>query len=192
MNNVQSYKTPNLTIIDGQVKTTSVAIAELFGKNHKDVLRAIDNLECSTEFAGRNFALSSYRGMDNAGVRCFDITRDGMVFLIMGFTGQNAAMFKEAYILAFNKMEAELLELRLPRKARKPRQIQQPRGLNARQHTILSCLGSGKMHVDEWRVKAYAIIGGSQNTNKTAFRDSRLRLLELGKVNTHDGFYWIL
>jgi len=111
MKTVQSYKTPNLTIVNGQVKTTSVAIAELFSKNHKDVLRAIDNLECSIEFAGRNFAPSSYRGLDNAEARCFDITRDGMVFLIMGFTGQNAARFKEAYIMAFNKMEAELSRL---------------------------------------------------------------------------------
>ncbi|MGK5722010.1 Rha family transcriptional regulator, partial [Proteus mirabilis] len=30
------------------------------------------------------------------------------VFLVMGFTGKKAAQFKEAYIAAFNRMEAEL------------------------------------------------------------------------------------
>lgn len=36
------------------------------------------------------------------------MTRDGFTFLAMGFTGPRAAVFKEAYIQAFNKMEAEL------------------------------------------------------------------------------------
>ena len=36
------------------------------------------------------------------------ITRDGFVFLVMGFTGKTAAKFKEAYIRAFNVMEERL------------------------------------------------------------------------------------
>lgn len=36
------------------------------------------------------------------------ITRDGFVFLAMGFTGKEAAQWKEAYIEAFNAMEAAL------------------------------------------------------------------------------------
>lgn len=36
------------------------------------------------------------------------MTRDGFVFLVMGFTGKMAAKFKEAYIKAFNAMEAML------------------------------------------------------------------------------------
>jgi hypothetical protein len=36
------------------------------------------------------------------------ITRDGFVFLAMGFTGTKAAQFKEAYINAFNQMEKQL------------------------------------------------------------------------------------
>ena len=35
------------------------------------------------------------------------MTRDGFTFLAMGFTGPRAAVFKEAYIEAFNKMEAD-------------------------------------------------------------------------------------
>jgi hypothetical protein len=40
---------------------------------------------------------------------CYRLTRDGFVFLAMGFTGKDAAQWKEAYITAFNKMEQELL-----------------------------------------------------------------------------------
>ena len=36
------------------------------------------------------------------------MTRDGFTFLAMGFTGKVAAQFKEAYINAFNEMEAML------------------------------------------------------------------------------------
>ncbi|WP_250134786.1 Rha family transcriptional regulator, partial [Pseudomonas aeruginosa] len=32
---------------DGQVVTTSLKVAERFGKRHDNVLRAIDNLDCS-------------------------------------------------------------------------------------------------------------------------------------------------
>lgn len=36
------------------------------------------------------------------------MTKDGFVFLVMGFTGKKAAQFKEAYISEFNRIEAQL------------------------------------------------------------------------------------
>lgn len=36
---------------------------------------------------------------------CFNMTRDGFVFLVMGYRGKKAASFKEAYIKRFNEME---------------------------------------------------------------------------------------
>lgn len=41
----------------------------------------------------------------------YTMTKDGFVFLIMGFTGKKAAAFKEAYIAEFNRMEAELYSI---------------------------------------------------------------------------------
>jgi Rha family phage regulatory protein len=41
--------------------TTSLKVAEVFGRLHRDVLKAIDSLDCSEEFLERNFALSSYK-----------------------------------------------------------------------------------------------------------------------------------
>jgi anti-repressor protein len=96
----------------GNPVTNSRLVAEMFEKLHKNVLRDIENLECSNEFRRLNFALSSYtQQMPNNATKQvpeYIMTRDGFTFLAMGFTGKKAAQFKEAYIAAFNAMEAEL------------------------------------------------------------------------------------
>jgi len=101
-----------VVIINRQAKTTSLAIAKAFDKNHRDVLKSIRNLECSEEFGERNFAQSSYLNQQGKEQPMYEITRDGAVFLIMGYTGKEAARFKEAYINAFNRMESELHGIR--------------------------------------------------------------------------------
>ena len=87
-----------------EVLTTSHLVARAFNKRHSDVLRAIDNLECSQEFSERNFALAKTKDKQGKKRRSFNITKDGFTFLAMGFTGKEAARFKEAYIKAFNDM----------------------------------------------------------------------------------------
>ena len=89
---------------------TSLDISNRFGKEHKVVLRAIENTECTQGFRRRNFALSSYNNSQNKPQPMYEITRDGFVFLCMGFTGQQAALWKERYIDAFNAMETTLRE----------------------------------------------------------------------------------
>lgn len=101
--------TPDLEIIEGQITTTSLQIAEHFSKAHRSVLLAVRRLECSEEFRLHNFVQSSYRNEQGKEQPCYRLTRDGFVFLAMGFTGKDAAQWKEAYITAFNKMEQELL-----------------------------------------------------------------------------------
>lgn len=103
---------PELTNIDGQITTTSIQVAQHFGKTHKSVLRAIRNLGCSAEFTQRNFAPCSRPGQNNKPEPYFRMTRDGFTFLAMGFTGKEADQWKEAYITAFNKMESEIVSLR--------------------------------------------------------------------------------
>ena len=100
---------PDLVVVDGQITTTSNQIAEHFGKLHKTVLRAIANLDCSPEFTKRNFVPSEYTDATGRKLPCYRITRDGFVFLAMGFTGKEAMQWKVAYLTAFNKMEAQLL-----------------------------------------------------------------------------------
>lgn len=100
---------------DGQPFTTSRAIAERFGKNHRDVLRAIENLLAvmpDPEFSRRNFALRNYQYTTARNqVREapeYHLTHDGFAFLAMRFTGAEAMAWQIAFLQAFNAMEAEL------------------------------------------------------------------------------------
>ena len=95
---------------NGKLSTTSKLIADKFGKIHRDVLRAIDNLDCSDDFRVRNFAHSYYVSQQNKNLECFEITRDGFCYLAMGFTGKKSAEWKEQFISAFNEMEKALLK----------------------------------------------------------------------------------
>ena len=95
---------------DNTIKTNSRFVAEVFGKNHKDVLRAIDSLECSKEFNGRNFAPVKYIDAKGESRPMYEMTFDGFTFLVMGFTGAKAAAFKEAYIAEFNRMRQTITQ----------------------------------------------------------------------------------
>lgn len=87
---------------------SSLDVAETFEKRHSDVLRDIENLKCSDEFTQRNFALSSYKDSSGKSNKEYLITRDGFTILVMGYTGEKAMRFKEAYIKQFNAMEKAL------------------------------------------------------------------------------------
>ncbi|EAM0982406.1 transcriptional regulator [Salmonella enterica] len=104
---------PEVTIENGRAVTTSVAVAEYFRKMHKDVLKKIDNLDCSAEFNERNFAPVDYTDAKGEKRPAYQITKNGFVFLVMGFTGKKAAAFKEAYIAEFDRMENELRQQNL-------------------------------------------------------------------------------
>lgn len=97
-----------VSITDGKVTTSSRQIATHFKRTHKSIMRAIQNLDCSYQFGRLNFAPSSYVNAQNKEQPCYDITRDGFVFLCMGFTGAQAAQWKETYIATFNEMEEAL------------------------------------------------------------------------------------
>lgn len=94
---------------NGQLVTTSLKVAEVFGKEHNKVVRDIESLSCSEGFHVANFGvLLNVRELPNGGKdqdRYYSMTKDGFTFLVMGYRGVKAAQFKEAYIDAFNKME---------------------------------------------------------------------------------------
>jgi Rha family phage regulatory protein len=105
---------PAISHEDGRVWTTSLAVAEHFGKLHFHVLRDIKAIESDApvEWCASNFGFT-YREVPgpNGGVRpepYYRISRDGFAILAMGFTGKRALLWKIAYIEAFNQMEQEL------------------------------------------------------------------------------------
>lgn len=103
-----------LTVTNGQPTTTSLAIAERFDKRHDNVLQSIERLECSKEFYLLNFQEVTHKYVNGKGAvqtgKAYNITKDGFMFLAMGFTGKEAAAWKERFIAAFNAMERQLLE----------------------------------------------------------------------------------
>jgi Rha family phage regulatory protein len=94
--------------IDGKAVVSSLAVAEAFEKDHKDVLKAMRNLGVSEDFGQRNFAPSNYLNKQGKEQPMFHMTRDGFAMLAMGFNGDKAMKWKEAYINQFNKMEEAL------------------------------------------------------------------------------------
>ncbi|WP_203663451.1 phage regulatory protein/antirepressor Ant [Lacticaseibacillus sp. 53-4] len=91
---------------DRQAVTTSLRIAEVFGKQHKDVLEAIGNLAAENS-AAKFFAAGTY---ENRGKQypMYYMNRDGFTLLAVGFTGRRALQFKISYINAFNSMETQI------------------------------------------------------------------------------------
>lgn len=87
---------------------SSLDIAETFGKEHKNVLKDIRELNCSDEFRLLNFEQSNYLNEQNHKQPLYYLTRDGFTILAMGYTGEKAMRFKEVYIKQFNAMERAL------------------------------------------------------------------------------------
>ena len=86
----------------------SLQVAEKFGKEHRNVLRAIDDLLetlLKIEQPSKLFIASKRKADDGQYHRMYLMNRDGFSLLVMGFTGKNALEWKLQYIRAFNQME---------------------------------------------------------------------------------------
>jgi len=110
---------PVVSVVNNQPTTTSKNVADAFGKRHAYVLDAIKNINVPDGFDREPiFRLTSQKVPMPRGVfredPLYEITRDGFIFLVMGFTGEKAEKVKWAYIKAFNEMEAELHAKALP------------------------------------------------------------------------------
>ena len=104
-----------LSTQNGEPVASSRQIAESFEKNHRDVLRAVDNLKEDV----RNFAQMFFEteAPDSYGrpQRTYLMNRDGFTLLAMGFTGKAALEWKLKYIQAFNEMEKKLATPQMPK-----------------------------------------------------------------------------
>ena len=97
---------------NGNDVTTSLIVAQVFGKRNSDVLRDIRSLNCSESFRKRNFALMvKMNELPQGGSQkseYYEMTKDGFSFLVMGYTGAKAGEFKERFINEFNRRESLL------------------------------------------------------------------------------------
>jgi Rha family phage regulatory protein len=111
-----------IAIQGGRPVTTSFQVAQVFGKEHRNVMAKLRKLDAPDHFLTANFSAVNYEHRGNQ-YEAYEMTKDGFVFLVMGFTGKKAAEFKIAYIEAFNAMEKALHPDTLT--APQQRQIQQ-------------------------------------------------------------------
>ncbi|OBX05284.1 hypothetical protein QV06_03540 [Gallibacterium genomosp. 3] len=103
--NLKNAVFPKLFCKETVAMTDSLKVAHYFGKQHKNVLKAIKELNCSPEFWRLNFKPSNYTDDRGKKQPMYLMTQDGFTLLVMGFTGKKAMQFKEAYINEFNQMK---------------------------------------------------------------------------------------
>jgi Rha family phage regulatory protein len=84
--------------------TTSLIIAEIFGKQHKHVLRDIENLAKTGEFDESNFGPIFYKDSQNRDQKMFALDELFTGVLLMGFTGKKAIKWKVAYAKEFKRL----------------------------------------------------------------------------------------
>lgn len=101
---------------DQHAVTTSLKVAEVFEKEHRNVMQSIKNLTAENSATRKMFVEDSYLNSRNQSFPMFYMDRDGFTLLAMGFTGSKAMEFKLKYIEAFNKMEEQIKQAYLMQK----------------------------------------------------------------------------
>ena len=114
-----------LSTQNGEPVASSREIAKRFGKNHRDVLRAIEDIlegvrkiaqTPTEEGLPKNgdtpmfFKTEYIHPQNHQKYPMYLMNRDGFSLLAMGFTGKEAVQWKLKYIAAFNTMEQQLAE----------------------------------------------------------------------------------
>ncbi|PHM54547.1 Rha family transcriptional regulator [Xenorhabdus sp. KK7.4] len=99
-----------VTAVQDKVVTTSLKIASYFGKRHDNVLRKIRQVrdECPDDFAALNFEEADFIDKNGDVQPMFNLTKDGYMLVVMGFTGKAAMQIKVNYIRAFNWMAEQI------------------------------------------------------------------------------------
>lgn len=105
------YKTEKGTPV-----TDSLKVAEVFGKQHKNVMQAIRNILGSAENSAHHkwFYESTYCDAQGKERPMFVMNRDGFSLLAMGLTGAKVMQFKVGFIEQFNAMEKVVRQVMQP------------------------------------------------------------------------------
>lgn len=102
------------SLSNGRPVVSSLAVAEVFGKEHYNVLRDIRDLgleEIDPEFNALNFEVVEYEDAKGEARTAYNLTEEGFSLLVMGYRGESALRFKIAFIKEFVRMRSELKQL---------------------------------------------------------------------------------
>src|SRR5690625_4169744 len=95
-------------VLNDQVVTSSVDVAENFEREHHDVIKSIEKMKKDVGTFTEMFYQENGRDSYGRFRKTYLMNRNGFTLLAMGFTGKKAMDFKLKYIEAFNEMEKEL------------------------------------------------------------------------------------
>lgn len=97
-----------VTLYKNQLVTDSRQVAEHFGKQHKHVIEAVENIKAENSALTQMFYETSYTAGTGKHYKMYLMNRDGFSLLVMGFTGKAALKWKLKFLEAFNAMEKEI------------------------------------------------------------------------------------
>ncbi|MEY8874991.1 MAG: Rha family transcriptional regulator [Leptothrix sp. (in: b-proteobacteria)] len=181
-------------VIHEQPMTTSRRIGQMFGKAHKNVLRAIEQLlpDLPGDFARLNFEPSEYTDPTGRRLPEYLLTQDGFLMLVMGFKGREAAHWRGRFIDAFNTMAKTVQR---QQRALLSAERLRVRAEVARQHSSVNAVlvevrrAAGKTteahHLaNEARLIGYAVTGVFAGLDRDTLDADQLKLLH--KVECRD------
>lgn len=144
--------------------TTSRKVAEVFDKEHKDVINSIEKLvEGIGKSSDTYFLVEIVQNEQNKQFyKEYRMTRDGFSLLVMGFNGEKALKWKIDYIQAFNEMEKELKRIY---KERQQWEIERAKGVVVR-HILTDTI---KMKVSDSPHKKFMYPNYTKLIYKTLF-----------------------
>ncbi|EOS9947271.1 Rha family transcriptional regulator [Campylobacter coli] len=162
-------------VVGDEIFANSLQIAEVFEKDHSNVLKAIDKLP-NDEFKSSNFKYDSYFDKKSEQRRMINLTRDAFSLLVMGFTGEKAYKWKVEFIKAFNEMEKRLRNIEYEKHDKLA--FRQSLGYKSQ-------LAQQKEHYEN---KIKALKYDLENKNELSFKRklSQKELLELRKILARD------
>ncbi|EAJ5084917.1 phage antirepressor Ant [Campylobacter coli] len=162
-------------VVGDEIFANSLQIAEVFEKDHSNVLKAIDKLP-NDEFKSSNFKYDSYFDKKSEQRRMINLTRDAFSLLVMGFTGEKAYKWKILFIKAFNEMEKRL------------RNIEYEKHDKLAFHQSLGYKSQLKQQKEKYENKIKALKYDLEKKKQLSFKRklSKEELLELRKILARD------
>ncbi|EAH4950157.1 phage antirepressor Ant [Campylobacter coli] len=162
-------------VVGDEIFANSLQIAEVFKKDHSNVLKAIDKLP-NDEFKSSNFKYDSYFDKKSEQRRMINLTRDAFSLLVMGFTGEKAYKWKVEFIKAFNEMEKRL------------KNLEQEKMQKLAFHQSLGYKSQLKQQKEKYENKIKALKYDLEKKKELSFKRklSQKELLELRKILAKD------
>lgn len=171
---------------NNQVVTSSRYVARDFAREHRSVLRDIDNLiqvggaqNCADLF----YETTYIHEQNKQKYREYLMNRDGFTLLVMGFTGKKAIKFKINYIQAFNEMEKrlqqpktqlEVLQQSINQLVEQEREIKVlKQGMKTTNEKVDNFSEILALNPTQWRKKVNAIINKIAQKQGGAYQDVR-------------------